>query len=549
MPFISLRFIISLSKERLAGSDFFYDYSYLISATRFALYLPLCCFFLILSIPTIHILYSRLLTCAALFIQFSVHVSVFWILDFSEFAPFYFNISYFDFGFFTSSFGYMIDSTSVFFYLFVPLLLLLCVLSSWYITHRAKLFLALLLAMDYTLLNVFLSFDYLHYIIFVELSIIPMFFLIFVWGSRTRSAYSGYVYVLVSLLSSIFFITAVVVLIYSTGSTSLFYFYGIDLTSYFIPGCGYGVARPDPAPIFFDSRTQLIVFALLFVSLSMKMPVFPFHIWLPEAHGEASTVGSVVLAGLFLKMAGFGMFRYLLPFFPDAYHYFKPAGFVVGLLGLLYCSVILFRQLDLKKFIAYSSVVHMNLTVVAIFTSSQVAILGAYFSMLVHSVVASLLFFLAGLIYDRYHTRMIPSLATLSSRTPVLATFLYTALLANVGFPLTANFVAEACMLLGIFQASPIAAILCSVGVAIIAISHFYLIGRFLLYRDSAYYGLFDKGGSSGRATGADRPNWDGSYKDFFHLTPLFFLVFHMFFSAGFYFANFVPAMTAFILL
>ena len=541
MSFISSSYVISLVHENLLGADFFYDYSYLLFVSRFGLYLPFLGLSILLIIPQSYKLCLRYLSAFIFGLQTFLHVTVFKLLDFSAFIPFYFNISHLDFGFFKSSFGYMIDSLSVFFYLLVPALLLLCVFSSWYILYRIKLLLILLVIMDYTLLNVFLSFDYLHYIVFVELSIIPMFFLIFLWGSRSRSAYSSYVYVFISLLASVFFVTAIIVLVSETGYTSLFYYYDVKLSDYFIPDCSFGLGDITPQPISFRYGTQLLVFGLLFISLAMKMPIFPFHIWLPEAHGEASTVGSVVLAGLFLKMAGFGMFRYLFPFFPDAYHSFKPVGFAVGLLGLFYCSFILFRQLDLKKFIAYSSVVHMNLMVVSMFASSSLAFYGAFYSMIIHSVVASLLFFMAGLIYDRYHTRNVLDLSTLSSRVPSLSSFFYVALLANVAFPLTANFIAEAYMLTGIFQSSPVIGVISAIGVAFTAISHFYLIGRFLQNRTDYNYSLAPRSLNLDQDILDPKPNWDGSNRDMLHLLPLMLLVFDMNLRAGYYLSVFGP--------
>jgi len=216
------------------------------------------------------------------------------------------------------------------------------------------------------------------------------------------------------------------------------------------------------------------------------MPVFPFHIWLPEAHGEASTVGSVILAGLYLKMAGYGLLRFLVPTFPSASDFFKPLVYTISLAGVYYCSMTLLRQIDLKKFIAYSSVVHMNLSTIGLFSFSPMAIAGSLFSMIAHSFIASLLFFSVGILYDRFHTRIIAYYSDLVERLPLFSIIFFCGLGANSSFPLTVGFIAEALMLFGIAEDNFIIALIAAFGVGVTAIAHFFLINK-LVYSDKKF--------------------------------------------------------------
>jgi NADH:ubiquinone oxidoreductase subunit 4 (subunit M) len=289
------------------------------------------------------------------------------------------------------------------------------------------------------------------------------------------------------------------------------------------------------------------------------MPIFPFHIWLPEAHGEASTVGSVILAALFLKMAGFGIFRYVMPFFPLAYDYYQVLGMAVGTLGTLYCSFIIFRQIDLKKFIAYTSVIHMNLMVVALFSPDVLSLQGAYYTMLAHTVVAGLLFFVAGMIYDRYHTRIVFYMPDLASRMPVISFFMFFALVANAGFPISGSFIAELYILMGIFRTSPFVAILCLVGVCATAIAHFLLINRMVYGTVTSDYKYFVKYVAAEdkvkklsvgyRAVEKTDITWDWTVSEIVYVAPLLFLVVHMNYAASSYFWYFSDGIAALLAL
>ena len=354
---------------------------------------------------------------------------------FLEFKIFSSNLFQFCFWFpgiymFDLNFTYVIglDGISIFFVFFVPFLLLLCILSLDINTVRYRELLLVLYLINFTLLNTFTVLDFAFFFLFLEFSVIPMFFLIGIWGSRTRRIISSYTYYFFSLIASISMLLSIIYLYKHFSTTSLFFFN----SSLFDLETTKSLLNDKEEYVFLERLLWLGIF----FSLAVKMPIYPFHIWLPEAHGEASTVGSVVLAGLFLKMAGYGLLRFLVPIFPTPSYYFQPYIFVVALMGTFYCALILFRQFDLKKFIAYSSVIHMNLTTIALFSFTDLAINGALFSMLTHSIIASFLFFSVGVIYDRFHSRLVNYYSDLVERMPIFCIFFFTALSANCAFPL-----------------------------------------------------------------------------------------------------------------
>jgi len=493
----------------------------------------------------------RYLSILALTCQLFLNLWVVTHLDFSSHMALYIKYFDIDFGFFSTTVGLAVDYMSMFFYLLVPLILLLCAISVRAGTSRSKLLYALILVMDPLLMNVFLSYDYLHFFIFLELSILPMFLLISVWGSRSRRSYAAYTYFFFSMFASVFFLVSIIILSAQTGSTSLWSYYNEFTTG--------DLMFRNLTPIEFEYSMQLTVFALLFISLAIKMPVFPFHIWLPEAHGEASTVGSVILAALFLKMAGFGIFRYVMPFFPLAYDHYQSLGMAIGTLGTLYCSFIIFRQVDLKKFIAYTSVIHMNLMVVALFSPDVLSLEGAYYTMLAHTVVAGLLFFVAGMIYDRYHTRIVFYMPDLASRMPVISFLMFFALVANAGFPVSGSFIAELHILMGIFRTSPSIAFLCLTGVCITAIAHFLLINRMVYGTVTSDYKYFVKYvpvedklkhlSVGYQAVEKSEITWDWRISEIVYTAPLLFLTIHMNYAASNYFWYFSDGITALLTL
>jgi proton-translocating NADH-quinone oxidoreductase chain M len=362
-----------------------------------------------------------------------------------------------------------LDGISFFFVFLVPFLLLLCVISLSDYKNQFRELLLILYFIFFALINTFTVLDFFFFFFFLEFSVIPMFFLIGIWGSRTRRVVSSYTYYFFSFFASISMFVSIIYLYIHFDTTSLLFFNSRAFDINNLP---------------LDEENIIVVERLLwlgiFFSLAVKMPIYPFHIWLPEAHGEASTVGSVVLAGLFLKMAGYGMIRFLIPIFPGASYYFQPYIFVVSLMGVFYCAMILFRQFDLKKFVAYSSVIHMNLTTIALFSFSNLAILGGLFSMLTHSIIASFLFFSVGIIYDRFHSRLVPYYSDLVERMPRFCLFFFTALVANCAFPFTVGFLSELLVFVAIGQQSISALILTVIAMGLTGIAHYSLISKLL---------------------------------------------------------------------
>jgi NADH-quinone oxidoreductase subunit M len=228
----------------------------------------------------------------------------------------------------------------------------------------------------------------------------------------------------------------------------------------------------------FSYEVEMLLWLLMFLSLAIKIPLFPVHIWLPEAHVEAPTVGSVILAGVLLKMGSYGMLRFLLPVFHFANHFFNPLIFVLSFLSIYYVSMITFCQIDLKKLIAYSSVSHMGYVTISLFTYDIYGVQGSIFLMLSHGIVSSLLFFLVGMLYDRYKTRTIFFYQSLYSYMPHFSLFFFIATLANVGFPGTISFVGEFLILMSFFFYNKIAFLFNSLAFVVSAAYSFWLFNR-----------------------------------------------------------------------
>ena len=438
------------------------------------------------------------------------------MIYFQQIISILFLVSNFDI--FNLNFIYVIglDGISIFFIFFVPFLLLLCIISLDVQTIRFRELLLIIYLINFTLLNTFTVLDFALFFFFLEFSVIPMFFLIGIWGSRTRRIISSYTYYFFSLFASISMLLSIMYLYKHFHTTSLFFLYStafeVETTLSFLS---------DGNNYIFMER---ILWLGIFFSLAVKMPIYPFHIWLPEAHGEASTVGSVILAGLFLKMAGYGLLRFLIPIFPSASYYFQPYVFTVALMGVFYCALILFRQFDLKKFIAYSSVIHMNLTTIALFSFTNLAIEAGLFSMLTHSIIASSLFFSVGIIYDRFHSRLVNYYSDLVERMPNFCILFFIALAANCAFPFTIGFLSELMVFLAIGQQSFSVLILTVISMGLTGIAHYFLINKLIYsYKTIEFFYLkyFDK--------------IDISLKEYLYLLPLITLIIGLTFCAGYF--------------
>jgi proton-translocating NADH-quinone oxidoreductase chain M len=324
-----------------------------------------------------------------------------------------------------------IDGISLFFLILTTLLIYICLLASWTsIFDNVKYFLIFFLLMEFFLIGVFCVLDLLIFYIFFECVLIPMFFIIGLWGSRERKIRAAYFFFFFTLFGSVLMLLAIIYMYYQTGTTN----FEIILT------------------INFTKKEQLILWIGFFLSFASKVPMIPFHVWLPEAHVEASTTGSVILAGILLKLGTYGLLRFLFPLFPFACFYFTPLVYSLSVIGILYTSITAIRQSDFKRIIAYTSIAHMNLVIVGLFSFHLISIEGAILQSISHGFVSSALFLLIGVVYDRCHTRMVKYYSGLTHIMPLYIFLFLFFTLANIGFPGTSNFIGEFLILLGSFQ-------------------------------------------------------------------------------------------------
>ena len=269
-----------------------------------------------------------------------------------------------------------------------------------------------------------------------------------VWGSRERRMYASFSFILYTLAGSITMFLSLLYLMVSLGNVNFIYIYDAVL----------------------PQNIQLFLWLGFFISFAVKVPMMPFHLWLPEAHVEAPTAGSILLAGVLLKLGIYGFLRVSLPIFPYASLYFLPIVYTIACISILYSSFIIFRQIDLKKIIAYSSIAHMNIAVMGVFAHNMEGIEGAIYLMLTHGIISSALFACVGMLYDRYKSRLVPYYSGLATVMPVYATLFFVLTLANMGLPGTSGFVAEFLVLLGVGQLSYVAVAVILVGVILCSI-------------------------------------------------------------------------------
>lgn len=339
-----------------------------------------------------------------------------------------------------------VDGLSLFFILLSSLLIFLCILGSWdSVNFSLKEYFLCFLALDLLLILVFSVSDVLLFYIFFESILIPMFLIIGIWGSRERKIRAVYLFFFYTLIGSLFMLLAIIYIYSVTGTTNY-----------------EAILRHN-----FSIEEQKWLWLAFFFSLASKIPLFPFHVWLPEAHVEAPTAGSVLLAGILLKLGSYGFLRFSLPFFPDASIYFAPFVFTLSILGIIFTSLTAMRQTDFKRIIAYSSVAHMNLVLMGIFCFYLPGLEGSILQSLSHGFVASALFFLIGVLYDRYHSRLIVYYGGLAHVMPVYTIIFLFFTMANIALPGTSSFVGEFLMLSGIYKFNIIAAILGATGMVL----------------------------------------------------------------------------------
>ena len=315
------------------------------------------------------------------------------------------------------------------------------------IKHRLTEYVVSFLVLETFMIGVFCALDLVVFYVFFEAGLIPMFIIIGVWGGVDR-IYASFKFFLYTLLGSLFMLAAVVYM-YLTAGTS-------------------DVVQLEQCE--FAKSAQTWLWLAFFASFAVKLPMWPVHTWLPDAHVQAPTAGSVILAGILLKMGGYGFLRFSLPMFPDASVLFQPFVFTISVIAIVYASLVAWRQTDMKKLIAYSSVAHMGFVTLGIFSFTEIGVQGAVFQMLSHGLISGALFLIVGVVYDRMHTREISAYGGLVHRMPIYATLFMLFTMANVGLPGTSGFVGEILTMVGAFQANTWAAAGAALGVIFSAV-------------------------------------------------------------------------------
>jgi NADH-quinone oxidoreductase subunit M len=345
------------------------------------------------------------------------------------------------------SFKLGVDGYSLPFVILTTFLMPLCILASWTsIEKRVREYMIAFLVLETLMIGVFVALDLVLFYLFFEGGLIPMFLIIGVWGGKRR-VYSAFKFFLYTLLGSVLLLIAVMAMWKTAGTTDI-----AELLHH-----------------RFAPSMQTWLWLAFFASLAVKMPMWPVHTWLPDAHVEAPTAGSVILAAILLKMGGYGFIRFSLPMFPDASHYFAPLVYALSIIAIVYTSLVALMQEDMKKLIAYSSVAHMGFVTMGLFSMTQQGIDGAMFQMVSHGLVSGALFLCVGVVYDRMHTREIAAYGGLVHRMPLYAAAFMVFTLANVGLPGTSGFIGEFLSLLGTFHANSWVAFFATFGVILSA--------------------------------------------------------------------------------
>jgi len=349
-----------------------------------------------------------------------------------------------------------VDGISVFFVLLCTLLTPICILASWdAIKVRVREYMISFLVLETMMVGMFCALDMVVFYVFFEGVLIPMFLIIGVWGGPRR-IYAAFKFFLYTLAGSVLMLLAIMTVYFQSGTTDI----------------------PSLMTFVFDLDLQRWLWLAFFAAFAVKVPMWPVHTWLPDAHVEAPTAGSVILAGVLLKMGGYGFLRFSLPMFPDASAYFAPLIFSLSCVAVIYTSLVALAQTDMKKLIAYSSVAHMGLVTAGIFVVNEQGVAGAIIQMLSHGLVSSALFLCVGVVYDRIHSRDIDRYGGLVERMPRYALFFMVFMLASVGLPGTSGFVGEVLIMVGAFKVSTLLAALIATGMVLGAAYMLYLYRR-----------------------------------------------------------------------
>jgi len=341
-----------------------------------------------------------------------------------------------------------VDGVSILFVLLTAFLMPICIAASWTtIKDRVVDYMIAFLVLETLVIGVFTALDLFLFYIFFEGTLVPMFIIIGVWGGANR-IYAAYKFFLYTLLGSVLMLLAMLWMANEAGTTSI----------------------PELKEYAFGPWAQSILWLAFFASFAVKMPMWPVHTWLPDAHVQAPTAGSVILAGILLKLGGYGFILFNVPMFPDASVLYRPLVFTLSVIAIAYTSLVAFRQTDIKKLIAYSSVAHMGFVTMGIFAGNAQGMQGAIFQMLSHGLISGALFLCVGVVYDRMHTREIAFYGGLTNRMPWYAAIFLMFTMANVGLPGTSGFIGEMLTMTGVYQASTWAAFVAATGVILSAV-------------------------------------------------------------------------------
>jgi len=347
-----------------------------------------------------------------------------------------------------------VDGISVLFVMLTTALMPLVIAACWDVTHRVKEYMIAFLILETLMLGVFMALDLVLFYLFFEAGLIPMFLIIGIWGGKDR-IYASFKFFLYTFLGSVLMLLAMVAMFAAAGTTDIATLMQFQFASETFPLLGVQVV----------GGMQTLFFLAFFASFAVKMPMWPVHTWLPDAHVQAPTAGSVVLASIMLKMGGYGFLRFSLPMFPVATEIWAPLVLWMSAIAIVYTSLVALVQEDMKKLIAYSSVAHMGFVTMGIFSLNQQGLDGAIFQMISHGFVAGALFLIVGVIYDRMHTREISAYGGLVNRMPVYALVFMLFTMGNVGLPGTSGFVGEFLTLMGAFQVNTWVATVATSGV------------------------------------------------------------------------------------
>ncbi len=362
---------------------------------------------------------------------------------------------------FRVSYAMGVDGISVLFVLLSTALTPICILASWESVHfRVREYMIAFLVLETMMVGMFSAMDFVVFYMFFEGVLIPMYLIIGVWGG-TRRVYASFKFFLYTFAGSVLMLLALLAMWYVAGTTDI----------------------PTLMATAFTPRMQFWLFLAFLASFAVKVPMWPVHTWLPDAHVEAPTAGSVILAGVLLKMGAYGFLRFSVPMLPQASQQFAPLMYALAVVAVIYTSLVAFAQTDMKKLIAYSSIAHMGVVVIGIFTFDVQGLQGALFLMLSHGIVSAAMFLCVGVVYDRLHTREIARYGGLAATMPLYAAVFMVFTMGNIGLPGTSGFVGEFLVLVGAFQVSLWLALLGSFGMVLGAVYGLYLYRRVIFGR------------------------------------------------------------------